>query len=82
MTSSSRAFGSTGRGVPVISDSMTRAPGVLRRSWDSDLAYSFRNSPYAIVAALVFLLCVGSSVFAPWVAPHNPFDLGQLDLSN
>ena len=61
---------------------MTRPPGVLRRSWDSDLAYSFRNSPYAIVAALVFLLCVGSSVFAPWVAPHNPFDLGQLDLSN
>ena len=43
---------------------MTRAPGVLRRSWDSDLAYSFRNSPYAIVAALGFLLCVGSSVFA------------------
>ena len=54
----------------------------LRASWDSDLAYSFRTSPYAIVAAVVFLLCVGSSVFAPWVAPHNPFDLGQLDLSN
>jgi peptide/nickel transport system permease protein len=68
--------------VEVISESVTRAPGVLRRSWDSDLAYSFRNSPYAIVAALVFLLCVGSSVFAPWVAPHNPFDLGHLDLSN
>lgn len=54
----------------------------LRQSWDSDLAYSFRTSPYAIAAAVVFLLCVGSAVFAPWVAPHNPFDLGQLDLSN
>jgi len=59
-----------------------RLSAALRQSWDSDLAYSFRTSPYAIVAALVFLLCVGSSVFAPWVAPHNPFDLGQLDLSN
>jgi len=55
---------------------------VVRRSWDSDLAYSFRHSPYAIGAALVFVLFVGSAVFAPWVAPHNPFDLSQLDLSN
>ena len=54
----------------------------MRRSWDSDVAYSFRHSPYAIVAAAVFLLSVGSAVFAPWVAPHNPFDLTQLDLSN
>jgi peptide/nickel transport system permease protein len=54
----------------------------VRRSWDSDVAYSFRHSPYAIGAALVFLLFVGSAVFAPWVAPHNPFDLSQLDLSN
>jgi peptide/nickel transport system permease protein len=54
----------------------------VRRSWDSDLAYSFRHSPYAIGAALVFVLFVGSAVFAPWVAPHNPFDLSQLDLSN
>jgi peptide/nickel transport system permease protein len=54
----------------------------LVRSWDSDVAYSFRHSPYAIVAAAVFLVSVGSAVFAPWVAPHNPFDLSQLDLSN
>ncbi|HET7135715.1 MAG TPA: ABC transporter permease [Casimicrobiaceae bacterium] len=54
----------------------------MRRSWDSDVAYSFRHSPYAIGAALVFVLFVGSAVFAPWVAPHNPFDLSQLDLSN
>jgi peptide/nickel transport system permease protein len=59
-----------------------RVAAALRQSWDSDLAYSFRHSPYAIGAALVFLLFVGSAVFAPFVAPHNPFDLSQLDLSN
>ena len=59
-----------------------RLATALHQSWDSDLAYSFRHSPYAIVAAVVFLLCVGSAVFAPWVAPHNPFNLGLLDLSN
>ena len=59
-----------------------RLSSLVRRSWDSDLAYSFRHSPYALGAALVFVLFVGSAVFAPWVAPHNPFDLSQLDLSN
>ena len=59
-----------------------RLAATLQQSWDSDLAHSFRHSPYAIAAAAVFLLCVGSALFAPWVAPHNPFDLGQLDLSN
>jgi peptide/nickel transport system permease protein len=59
-----------------------RLAAALRDSWDSDVAWSFRHSPYALGAALVFLLCVGSAVFAPWVAPHNPFDLSQLDLTN
>jgi len=59
-----------------------RLAAALRDSWDSDVAWSFRHSPYALGAALVFLLCVCSAVFAPWVAPHNPFDLSQLDLTN
>jgi peptide/nickel transport system permease protein len=59
-----------------------RLAAALRDSWDSDVAWSFRHSPYALGAAFVFLLCVGSAVFAPWVAPHNPFDLSQLDLTN
>ena len=59
-----------------------RLAAALRGSWDSDVAWSFRHSPYALGAAFVFLLCVGSAVFAPWVAPHNPFDLSQLDLTN
>jgi peptide/nickel transport system permease protein len=59
-----------------------RVQALLHSSWDSDLAWSFRHSPYAIVAAIVFLVCVGSAAFAPWVAPHNPFDLRQIDLLN
>ena len=54
--------------------------GHLRRAWDSDLAYSFRHSPAAIVSAIVALVCVLSACFAPWIAPHNPFDLASLDL--
>jgi peptide/nickel transport system permease protein len=34
------------------------------------------------VAALIAFVCIFCAVFAPWVAPHNPFDLATLELSN
>jgi peptide/nickel transport system permease protein len=52
----------------------------LRRFFDSDIAYSFKRSPLVIVAAVVTLICILAAVFAPWVAPHNPFDLRTLNL--
>ncbi|MCB2016488.1 MAG: ABC transporter permease [Hydrogenophaga sp.] len=55
---------------------------VIRRWLDSDIGHSFRSSPAAMVAAVIAFACVFSAVFAPWVAPHNPFDLATLELSN
>jgi peptide/nickel transport system permease protein len=52
----------------------------LARVWDSDVAYSFRHSPVAMVAALVALVLILAAVFARWVAPYNPFDLATLSL--
>jgi len=49
--------------------------------WDHDLAYSFRRSPVTIVAAALTLVCVGSALLAPWIAPYNPFDAASLDLN-
>ncbi|MGE8494021.1 MULTISPECIES: ABC transporter permease [Comamonas] len=54
----------------------------IRRWMDSDVGYSFRNSPTAIVAALIAAVCVFCALFAGWVAPHNPFDLTTLELSD
>ncbi|MDO9149623.1 MAG: ABC transporter permease [Hydrogenophaga sp.] len=54
----------------------------LRRWFDGDVGHSFLNSPTAIVAAVIAFVCVFSALFAPWVAPHNPFDLATLELSN
>jgi len=51
-----------------------------RLAWDSDVAYSFRRSPVTIVAAVVFAICLIGAIFAPWLAPHNPFDLKTLNL--
>ena len=55
-------------------------PGALARAWDSDIAYSFRQSPVAIVAAVVAFVLIFSALFAQWVAPHNPFDLATINL--
>ena len=58
----------------------TMLRGSLARAWDSDLAYSFRHTPVAVAAAGLTLLCVGGALFAPWIAPHNPFDLASINL--
>ncbi|MCW5236092.1 ABC transporter permease [Verminephrobacter eiseniae] len=52
----------------------------LARWLDSDVGYSFRHSPMAVLAAAIALVCLFCSVFAGWVAPHNPFDLSTLNL--
>ena len=57
-------------------------PAWITRWWTGDVGYSFRNSPLAIGAAVVALICIFCSVFAGWVAPHNPFDLATLELGD
>jgi peptide/nickel transport system permease protein len=58
------------------------AGGGLRWAWDHDLAWSFRRSPVVMLAALMTFVCVGSAVFAPWLAPHSPFDSATLILTD
>jgi peptide/nickel transport system permease protein len=50
------------------------------RMWDSDIAWSFRHSPVAIVATVVALIIILAAVLAPWIAPYNPFDSASLNL--
>jgi peptide/nickel transport system permease protein len=52
----------------------------LARVFDSDLWYSFTRSPVTIVSAIVAAICIGGALLAPWIAPHNPFDLASLNL--
>jgi len=68
----------------MLADAAHAAPGRLagmaQRFWDSDLAWSFRHSPVAVTAATVMLLILGGALFAPWIAPHDPFDLASVSL--
>jgi peptide/nickel transport system permease protein len=56
------------------------APGRLAAAIDSDLVHSFLRSKIAVAAALVTLVLVLAAVLAPWIAPHDPFDLRELNL--
>jgi peptide/nickel transport system permease protein len=50
------------------------------RFFDSDLFYSFSRNPIVVVSAIVTLIIFIAAGFAPWLAPHNPFDPASLDL--
>jgi len=73
-------------------DTMSIAQGssrnaAARRRWltrllDSDIVFSFWQSKATVLAALVTLVIVFGAVLAPWIAPHDPFDLKTLSLLN
>ncbi len=46
-----------------------------RQIWQSDLAYSFRQSKVTVVAGIISFGFVFVALFAPWVAPSNPYDM-------
>ena len=52
----------------------------MKRFFDSDLWWSFTRSPVTVLSAVVALVCILGALFAPWIAPHNPFDLASLNL--
>ena len=52
----------------------------LARVRESDMWWSFRHSPLAVAAAIVTLLFFLGAIFAPWVAPFDPFDVKSLNL--
>ena len=53
---------------------------VARTAWNSDLAYSFRRSKVTVVAGVITLVYLLAALFAPWVAPHDPYDLASVSI--
>jgi peptide/nickel transport system permease protein len=53
---------------------------LLRRFPDSDVAGALRRSPASLLALALVAALVAASFLAPWIAPHDPFDLGSVNL--
>ena len=64
----------------IIANAKPVAPSRWRRFRDSDFFYSFSRSPVAIGSFAVVMLLVLSAIFAPLIAPTNPFDPASLNL--
>lgn len=56
--------------------SSTRLPELL----DSDVAYSFRQSPVAIIAALVSVVMIVGAFVGPMLSPYDPYNLRTISL--
>ncbi len=52
----------------------------VTRFFDSDIWWSFKRSPATMIAAVLALLCILAAALAPFIAPHNPYDLAQISL--
>jgi peptide/nickel transport system permease protein len=48
------------------------------RFMGSDLVYSFRRSPVAMVSLVLLLVLITTAFLAPLIAPQNPHDLKQI----
>jgi peptide/nickel transport system permease protein len=58
----------------------TKEPSMLARALDSDIWHSFKASPITMLAAFIVLVMTLAALFAPWIAPMNPFDPAQVYL--
>lgn len=58
--------------------SRRQRPSRLR--WTGQAVLRFCRSPQAALGALLLLLITFVAIFAPWIAPQNPYDLAGLDL--
>lgn len=52
----------------------------IEKFFDSDIYYSFRRSKLTVTAFWVLMVLLGSALFAPVLAPFDPYDISTLDL--
>ncbi|MEQ3680506.1 ABC transporter permease [Pseudophaeobacter sp.] len=60
----------------------TAEPSRWAQIWNSNIGYSFRRNPVAMVSLAVFMVIAVMSFCAPLIAPFDPYDPGQIDIMN
>lgn len=62
----------------ILSNSKPRS--FFRRIWQSNLSYSFRKNPVAIISFFVFAIIIILSFCAPLITSNNPYDPSLYDI--
>ena len=65
--------------APVVDTTPAEPPRRLS-SRRRRFAAQFTASKSAVVGLVVLILALAAAIFAPWLAPQNPFDLATLDI--
>ncbi|CAB5085948.1 ABC transporter, permease protein 2 (cluster 5, nickel/peptides/opines) [Olavius algarvensis associated proteobacterium Delta 3] len=52
------------------------------RKIKSRILYSYLHDPSAIIGSIILVVFIFAAVFAPWIAPQDPYDLEQLTLDH
>ncbi len=55
---------------------------MTERRIKSKILYDFLHDPSALIGSVILLLFTIFALFAPWIAPQNPYDLETLSLEN
>ena len=55
---------------------------MIARWLDSDFMYSLLRTPTALISMIVCIVLAVCALFAPWLAPSNPFDMSAVNLMN
>ncbi|MDH7808018.1 MULTISPECIES: ABC transporter permease [unclassified Rhizobium] len=55
-------------------------PSLIKRIRNSDLYWSFSHSRSAKISALILAVLILAAIFAPLIAPQNPYDGASLDM--
>lgn len=51
-----------------------------QKIWSSDILHNLRRNPVALVSLAIFLTMTLATIFAPLLAPFDPYNLAQLDI--
>lgn len=63
----------------VLADSASTPLPPPETPWQR-LRREFFANKLAVFGLLLLLLAIGVAVFAPWISPQNPYDIGKLDI--
>ena len=66
----------------IVKTEVVKEPGRLARFRASDFYWKFTRSPVAMISFAIVVILVLSAIFAPIIAPYNPFDPRSLNLMN
>lgn len=55
---------------------------MLKRFFKSKTFYNFSHDPSALVGSFLLVICILAALFAPMIAPQNPYDLEKVSLDH